>query len=154
LLGLRVTGNNGCPDLNAGGAHRNDLDMYMHVCDVLIRRYRRDTFRRGVVKMLNVLSGSFAYFKGAGVVLMAKCLLLASTISLIMAWFLAFFNGYHVIISINNHNEAYPELIMWIVGIPCIVVWTYSEWEAFKKDVYAFRRRYQKKYHTLGMETL
>ena len=35
-------------------------------------------------------------------------------------WFLAFFNGMRVTITINDYGEAYPELFMWTLLIPIL----------------------------------
>ena len=38
----------------------------------------------------------------------------------IFMWFVAFFNGNHVLMTINDYGEANPELVMWILILPVI----------------------------------
>lgn len=44
------------------------------------------------------------------------------TLLLAMAWFLAYFNNDTTIIYINNYGEKYPELALWIVATPIVLI--------------------------------
>jgi len=50
----------------------------------------------------------------------ALSILLASTITLIGIWFGATASGDSILLTINEYNEKYPELIMWAIAVPCI----------------------------------
>ena len=74
--------------------------------------------------------------------------MITSTIFLIYLWFLAFFNGYSVTMNINVINEAYPELVMYLVFIPCAIHYGIIQYKHFIKDAVNLRKQYSRKTNT------
>ena len=71
-------------------------------------------------------------------------------IVLTYTWFIAFFNGDHVIVTINNWGEKWIELIMFCVLIPLFTYsafLTFMELRGMKRSAryYLFRDRNPKK---------
>ncbi len=58
------------------------------------------------------------------------------TIITAVQWFAAFFNGGKILITINNYNEMYPELIMWIILLPIIIISVINNYNTVCKDAY------------------
>ena len=94
------------------------------------------------------------FIKDISVIYYAKVFLLGSTITLLLIWFTAFFHGYHVIVTVNDYNEAYPELIMFIAAIPCLAILIWQELKNYALVVRKFKRVYKKKHHIKWIETL
>lgn len=47
--------------------------------------------------------------------------LFATTTVMIYTFFIAYFNGYSVIVTINDYNEANAEFILILLLIPCMI---------------------------------
>lgn len=51
-------------------------------------------------------------------------------------WFTAFFNNGRVLITINTYNEMYPELIMWIIILPIIIISIVYNYKVISADAF------------------
>lgn len=74
--------------------------------------------------------------------------MISSTIFLMYLWFLAFFNGYTVTMDINVINEAYFELVMYALFIPCAIHYGIIQYKHFIKDAVKLRKQYSRKTNT------
>lgn len=53
--------------------------------------------------------------------------LLAAFVLMVYTFTVAYVGGgYEVIVTINDYNEAYPEIAMIIIAIPCIIYFIYN----------------------------
>lgn len=95
--------------------------------------------------MKNISIGFTDWLKSNGIVLFGKIFLFCSTLTLGIIWFMAFFTGNKVIVTINDYNEAYPELILWLIGIPCIAFWIRAEYHTMKKSIYEHKKGFLEK---------
>ena len=93
----------------------------------------------------NISSGFIDWLKNNGIILFGKIFLLGSTLTFAVIWFTAFFTGNKVFVTINEYNEAYPELILWLIGILCISFWIRAEYHTMKKSIYEHKKGFLEK---------
>jgi hypothetical protein len=81
--------------------------------------------------------------KRRGMEFFLASLIFASTTTLILTWFHAFFGyDYSVIVRVNAFNEAVPELLMWVLFIICVVLYTPTLFRIVTRDAKFQRRKY------------
>jgi hypothetical protein len=95
-----------------------------------------------VIIIKKISSGFIDWLKNNGVVYFGKIFMFGSTLTLAVIWFMAFFTGNKIIVTINDYNEAYTELILWLIGIPCIIFWIHAEYYGMKKSIYEHQKEY------------
>ena len=47
--------------------------------------------------------------------------LMGSTITFMFTFFIAYFNGYEVLVKINDYGEAHIEMVVFLLLIPCMI---------------------------------
>jgi hypothetical protein len=99
-------------------------------------------------------TGFGEWLKTNGVLMLAKIFLIGNTVTFAGIWFIAFLAGGQATVSINYYNEAYFELFLWAISVPCILVWLIAEYNNLKMGIYIFRKAYRKKHKIRDVDQL
>lgn len=65
-------------------------------------------------------------------ILLSSAISLGLSFVLLFVWTIAVLNGGIAYVSVNELNESFPELIMWVVIIPLITVGFYYHYTGWK----------------------
>ncbi len=57
-----------------------------------------------------------------------------------MNWLAAFFNGGTVLLTINDYGEMYPEIFVWIILLPIIVVGCWNNYKVIMDETYGKKK--------------
>jgi hypothetical protein len=61
-----------------------------------------------------------------GVTIASQIIAYSFAFILCHAWFVAYFNGDYVIVTINQYGEKFPELVLWIILVPIFAYGIYN----------------------------